>query len=39
MHMKHFKINQCLRVILIIKISYYCIAFEVEDIKSVLNVF
>lgn len=39
MQLKHFRINQCLGVILIIKISYYCIAFEeVNNIKSVLNV-
>lgn len=41
MHLKHFKINQCLRVLLLsIKISYCFVAFEeVENIKSVLNIF
>lgn len=40
MHIKHFRINQHLRVIIIIKISYHYIAFEeIEEIKSVLNVF
>ena len=40
MHLKHFKVNQCLRVPLIIKISYCYVAFEeTEDIKSVLNTF
>lgn len=39
MHIKHFRINKYLRVIIIIKISYYTAFEEIEEIKCVLNVF
>lgn len=39
MHIKHFRINQYLRVRIIIKISYHYTALEDKERKSVLNVF